>query len=320
MNALILAGGEGTRLRPLTIETPKPIVPIGNQPFLVRQILALKEAGITNITLSLNYQPTKIEAVIGDGSRYGVNLIYIVEPAPRGTAGAYKFAANDLKETTLVLNGDILTDIDLLAVIDQHLNLNATATIVLTPVENPSAYGLVEFSQDLRVHRFLEKPSIEEIAKLNLNTINAGIYILEPTVLDLIPTAEKYSFEYQLFPTLLANESLFFAFVAENSYWLDIGTPQRYLQANLDLIDGKIISSVEFDNNSIVGENSLIKNGATVRRSIIGDNVTIEENAVVENSVIWSNAKIGANAQIIDSVIGHNLEVKENILIDGNYL
>lgn len=320
MNALILAGGEGTRLRPLTIETPKPIVPIGNQPFLVRQILALKEAGIKNIALSLNYQPTKIVEMIGDGSRYGVNLIYIVEPAPMGTAGAYKFAANDSKETTLVLNGDILTDIDLLAVIDQHRNLKAEATIVLTSVDNPSAYGLVEFNQDFGVHRFIEKPTLEEIAKLNLNTINAGIYILEPTVLDLIPTDEKYSFEYQLFPALLANESPFFAFVAENYYWLDIGTPQRYLQANLDLIDGKIISSVEFDNNLIVGENSLIKKGANVSRSVIGDNVTIEENAVVENSVIWSNAKIGANTKIIDSVIGHNLEVGKNILIDGNYL
>lgn len=320
MNALILAGGEGTRLRPLTINTPKPIVPIGNQPFLVRQILALKEAGIEDIALSLNYQPTKIVEVIGDGSQYGVKLNYIVEPRAMGTAGAYKFAEDHLRETTLVLNGDILTDIDLQTVIRQHKQNKAEATIVLTPVENPSAYGLVEFDKDYRIQRFVEKPSAEEIEKLSLNTINAGIYILEPTVLDLIPGGEKYSFEYQLFPTLLANESPFFAFVAENNYWLDIGTPQRYLQANLDLLDGKINAAFEFDNNSIVGENSLIKNGAIVKKSIIGANVTIEDGALIENSVIWSNAKIGTNAQIIDSVIGHDSDVAENTLIDSNYL
>lgn len=321
MQALILAGGEGTRLRPLTINTPKPIVPIGNEPFLVRQIVALKSAGIQDITLSLNYQPTAIEKVIGDGSKYGVNLRYIVEPAPMGTAGAYKFAANHLKETTLVLNGDILTDLDLLEIINHHQNLKADATIFLTGVENPSAYGLVQFDEDLRVSRFLEKPSAEEIEKLKLNTINAGIYVLEPNVLELIPDGEKYSFEYQLFPDLLGRKAKFYAFVSNHNYWLDIGTPQRYLQANIDLINGKInLPSVKFDNNSIVGENSLVKQGAKIKNSILGDNVVLEECALVENSVIWSNAQIGANAKIIDSVVGYNLEVKKNFIIKNSYL
>lgn len=333
MQALILAGGEGTRLRPLTINTPKPIVPIGNEPFLVRQILALKSAGIQDITLSLNYQPTAIEKVIGDGSNYGVNLRYIVEPTPMGTAGAYKFAANHLKETTLVLNGDILTDLDLLEIINHHQNLKADATIFLTRVENPSAYGLVQFDREFRIVRFVEKPSIEEIEKLKLNTINAGIYVLEPNILELIPDGEKYSFEYQLFPDLLARKAKFNAFISNDNYWLDIGTPQRYLQANLDFINGKIkflqkksknelnsFPLVEIDNKSIVGENSLIKRGAKIINSVIGDNVVIEQNSTVENSVVWSNAQIGVNTKIIDSVFAYNLKIGENTLIENNYV
>ena len=200
MQALILAGGKGTRLRPLTVYTPKPIVPICNRPFLLYQIDTLKRAGITDITLSLSYQPHKIEQQLGDGSDFGVNLKYTVEPQPMGTAGAYKYAEDLIREPTVVFNGDILTDLDLKAVIREHNERRATATIVLTPVENPSAYGLVETETDGRVRRFLEKPKPDEIT---VNTINAGTYILEPRVLDYIPVGENHSFEYGLFPSLL---------------------------------------------------------------------------------------------------------------------
>lgn len=328
MKALILAGGEGTRLRPLTINTPKPIVPIGNEPFLVRQILALKSAGIQDITLSLNYQPTAIEKVIGDGSNYGVNLRYIVEPAPMGTAGAYKFAANHLKETTLVLNGDILTDLDLLEIINHHQNLKADATIFLTGVENPSAYGLVQFDEELRVVRFLEKPSVEEIEKLKLNTINAGIYVLEPNVLELIPDGEKYSFEYQLFPDLLARKAKFYAFVSNDNYWLDIGTTERYFQSQQDLMAGKIKnflvqrspnknvhSSAEIDDKSIIAQSSVIKTGVRIISSVIGENVIIKENSVISNSVIWSETEIGSGTKINNSIICHNCRIGENVAL-----
>ncbi len=180
MQALILAGGQGTRLRPLTVNTPKPIVPIGNQPFLLRQIESLKAADVSDITLSLNYQPSAIQQVLGDGSQFGVKLRYLIEPAPMGTAGAYKFADEYLKTATIVLNGDILTDLDLQTVVEQHQNASATATIVLTRVDNPAAYGLVEIAADNQVLRFLEKPNSAEIADLKIDTINAGIYILEP--------------------------------------------------------------------------------------------------------------------------------------------
>src|SRR5690348_5793224 len=197
MQALILAGGKGTRLRPLTVYTPKPIVPICNRPFLLYQIDTLRRAGVTDITLSLSYQPEKIEHQLSDGSEFGVKLKYMVEPQPMGTAGAYKFAEDLIREPTVVFNGDILTDLDLKTVIRQHKERGALATIVLAPVENPSAYGLVETEPNGRVRRFLEKPKTDEIT---VNTINAGTYILEPEVLDLIPKGENHSFEYGLFP------------------------------------------------------------------------------------------------------------------------
>ena len=209
MKALILAGGKGTRLRPLTVYTPKPIVPFLNQPFLLFQLNALRRAGITDITLSLSYQPDKIEQILGDGSDYGVNLRFITEPAPMGTGGAYKFAAEDLRDTTIVFNGDILTDIDIEQVIEFHREKSAEATIVLTPVENPSAYGLVETEADGKVLKFREKPTAEELPFLTTNNINAGIYILEPSVLDIIPKGENTSFEYKVFPDLLAKEKPF---------------------------------------------------------------------------------------------------------------
>src|ERR687885_54120 len=184
MQALILAGGKGTRLRPLTVYTPKPVVPVCNRPFLLYQLDTLRRAGVTDVTLSLSYQPHKMEDVLGDGSDNGVKITNTAEPQPMGTAGAYKFAEDLIREPTVVFNGDILTDLDLKAVIREHNERKATATIVLTPVSNPSAYGLVETEEDGRVRRFLEKPKAEEIT---CNTINAGTYVLDPEVLDLIP-------------------------------------------------------------------------------------------------------------------------------------
>src|ERR671927_972330 len=237
MQALILAGGKGTRLRPLTVYTPKPIVPICNRPFLLYQLDTLRRAGITDITLSLSYQPNKIEQLLGDGSDFGVKLKYTVEPQPMGTAGAYKFAEDLIREPTVVFNGDILTDLDLKAVIREHNERKATATVVLTPVNDPQSYGLVETEKDGRIRRFLEKPKAEEIT---CNTINAGTYILEPKVLDFVPAGENYSFEYGLFPDLLTRGEKFYAHVPEDAYWIDIGTPARYLQVHADILAGRV--------------------------------------------------------------------------------
>src|SRR5256714_7465689 len=208
MQSLILAGGKGTRLRPLTIHTPKPVVPIVNRPFLLYQIDLLKKAGVKDVTLSLSYQPGKIEEILADGQEYGVRIRYAVGASPLGTAGAYKNAQEHLSQAAIVFNGDIFTDLNLAEVIAYHREKKAAATIVLAPVENPSAYGLVETEPDGRVRRFLEKPKPDEIT---CNTINAGVYVLEPHILNYIPAGEKFSFEYQLFPALLANNEPFYA-------------------------------------------------------------------------------------------------------------
>ncbi|MBA2502467.1 MAG: NDP-sugar synthase [Pyrinomonadaceae bacterium] len=320
MQALILAGGKGTRLRPLTVYTPKPVVPICNRPFLLYQVDTLRGAGITDITLSLSYQPQKIEQQLGDGSDFGVHIKYTTEPQPMGTAGAYKFAEEHIREPTVVFNGDILTDIDLKAVIRQHKERNATATIVLTPVENPSAYGLVETDEEGRVLRFLEKPKPDEI---KVNTINAGTYVLEPSVLDLIPAGENYSFEYNLFPDLLARGEKFYAHIPQASYWIDIGTPERYLQVHHDLLSNRVGGGKQFerrgtfesataasiDDNSVIANDCTIKPGAEIINSVLGEGCYIEEKARIENSVVWAHTRVGAGAQVSDAIIGRGCHI-----------
>ncbi|MEJ7618607.1 MAG: NDP-sugar synthase [Pyrinomonadaceae bacterium] len=327
MQALILAGGKGTRLRPLTVYTPKPIVPICNRPFLLYQVDTLRRAGITDITLSLSYQPQKIEQQLGDGSAYGVKIKYTVEPQPLGTAGAYKFAEELIREPTVVFNGDILTDLDLGAVIAQHRETKATATIVLTPVENPSAYGLVETAADRSVRRFLEKPKIDEIS---VNTINAGTYVLEPHVLDLIPAGENYSFEYNLFPDLLARGESFFAHVPDKSYWIDIGTPARYLQVHYDLMANRVRSwtwttrrgrafdmatAAQVDEASVVGDGCVLKPGVEIINSVLGPGCFIEEKARIVNSVVWSHTRVGAAAEVSGAIIGRGCHVGRSAVV-----
>ena len=320
MQALILAGGIGTRLRPLTVYTPKPIVPICNRPFLLYQIDTLRRAGITDITLSLSYQPQKIEQQLGDGSDYGVNLKYTVEPQPMGTAGAYKFAEELIREPTVVFNGDILTDLDLKAVIREHKERKALATIVLTPVEDPRAYGVVETEKDGQVQRFLEKPKPEESTCKN---INAGTYVLEPGVLDLIPAGENHSFEYGLFPNLLERKEAFYAHIPQRTYWMDIGTPQRYLQAHHDLLANRVTrihikerraefdaaTLAEIDELSMIGRDCTVKPGAQIINSVLGPGCYLEERARVENSVVWSHTRIGTGAEIRNAIVGRGCHI-----------
>lgn len=326
MQALILAGGKGTRLRPLTVYTPKPIVPICNRPFLLYQIDTLRRAGITDITLSLSYQPQKIEQQLGDGSDVGVHLRYMTEPQPMGTAGAYKYAEGLIREPTVVFNGDILTDLDLKAVIREHDDRQATATIVLTPVKNPGAYGLVETETDGRVRRFLEKPKPDEIT---VNTINAGTYVLNPNVLDYIPDGENHSFEYGLFPNLLERGEKFYAHIPQRTYWMDIGTPERYLQAHDDLLNNRVArihikkrqgdfdaaTVAEIDDISMVGDDCTIKPGAKIVNSVLGQGCYVEENAKVTSSVVWPHTRIGAGAQVNRAIIGRGCHIGRAAII-----
>lgn len=326
MQALILAGGKGTRLRPLTVYTPKPIVPICNRPFLLYQIDTLRRAGVTDITLSLSYQPEKIEQQLGDGSQFGVKLKYTVEPQPMGTAGAYKFAEDLIREPTVVFNGDVLTDLDLKTMIRQHKEKQAIATIFLMPVKDASMYGVVETADDGRVQRFLEKPKPEETTCRN---INAGAYVLEPSVLDLIPKGENHSFEYDLFPKLLEKGEPFFAHIPPRTYWMDIGTPARYLQAHHDLLANRVTrihmkdrrgdfdsaTHSEIDDLSIIADDCTLKPGVKIVNSVLGKGCYIEERASIENSVIWSHTRVGTAAQIKDAIIGRGCHVGRSTLV-----
>lgn len=334
MQALILAGGKGTRLRPLTVYTPKPIVPVVNRPFLLYQIDVLRKAGIIDITLSLSYQPDKIEQILGDGSEYGVMLRYVTEPSPMGTGGAYRFAADHISETTVVFNGDILTDFDISSLVEYHRSMNAAATITLVPVDDPSRYGLVELDRENRVKRFLEKPAAEELSKFKINTINAGIYILEPQVLDLIPKDTNRSFEYDVFPEILKRELPFYGKVMTDEYWLDIGTPDSYLKAHHDFLSGKItgfeiektdLSNIathaEIDKNSVIGENCTIKPGGKIVNSVIGAGVHVEEKAVIENSVIWPHTRVASGAEIRGAIVARSCHIGRNAIVgEGSVL
>src|SRR5438128_8910209 len=234
MKAILLAGGKGTRLRPLTIHTPKPIVPIFDRPFLHYQLDLLKQVPeIDEVILSLNYQPRRIEEIFGDGSESGLAIRYVVEPAPLGTGGAVRYAGESLNDSVVVFNGDVLTQVDLGAVIKLHRERKAKATIVLTPVENPSAYGLVETDASGNILRFVEKPKPEEITT---NHINAGIYILEPDTFDRIPSDVAWSVERSYFPSLIERGETFVAYI-DHGYWIDIGTPEKYVQVHRDIMD-----------------------------------------------------------------------------------
>ncbi len=333
MTAVILAGGKGTRLRPLTLHTPKPIVPILTHPFLELQIDLLKKTGIEEIVLSLSYQPRRIEEIFGDGSRLGVRIHYTMEPEPLGTAGAVKNAEAFLTNRTVVFNGDVLSDLDLTSVLKFHEEVNAKATIVLTPVANPSAYGLVETDDAGRVLRFLEKPSYDEIT---CDTINAGVYVLEPELMDFIPRSTNYSFERGFFPHLLREKVPFYAYV-HRGYWIDIGTPEKYLRVHRDILSGALPfqgfhpnaggtyvdpeATVEAGSRltgpAYIGAGSVVKSRAVIEPyAVVGPNCRIEEGATVSDSVLWSNVRIGEEARVHGAIVGRSAHVGHHAVVE----
>src|SRR3990170_2968689 len=236
MKAVIMAGGFGTRLRPLTTHIPKPLVPIGNVPIMEHTVRLLRRHGFTDVTVLLYFLPETITSHFGDGSRWGVRMSYVTPTADLGTAGAVKFAVGELGEPVLVISGDVLTDFDLAEAARFHHDRRAEATIVLTRVEMPLAYGIVITDDAGRITRFLEKPAWGEVFS---DTINTGIYILEPSVFDAIPPHREYDFGKELFPALLAEGRPLYGHVAEG-YWRDVGDLTEYRLAHLDLLQGKL--------------------------------------------------------------------------------
>jgi mannose-1-phosphate guanylyltransferase len=336
MKAILLAGGKGTRLRPLTIHTPKPIVPIFNRAFLHYQIDLLKQVPeIDEVILSLNYQPRRIEEIFGDGADLGIKIRYVVEPVPLGTAGAIKYAGDKLTESVVVFNGDVMTQLDLASVIRLHRERKSRATIVLTPVENPSAYGLVETDGNGNIRRFLEKPKADEITT---NLINAGIYVLEPDTFDRIPSDVSWSIERSYFPSLIERGETFVAHVYDG-YWIDIGTPDKYTQVHRDIMDGRfsappfsgvaglrtcIASDARIEEGAVIDgpvfidEGVLVKAGARVGPyAVLGRQTQIEEQAVVERAILWPNCRIGSHATIADAILGRQCHVGRNVSLNG---
>lgn len=338
MKAILLAGGKGTRLRPLTLNTPKPIVPIFNRPFLMYQLDQLRQVPeITEVILSLNYQPRRIEETFGDGEALGIKISYAVEPQPLGTGGAIKFSAQTVQDSVIVLNGDVLQQIDLQAVIARHRERKAKATIVLTPVDNPTAYGLVETDADGNVRRFLEKPKADEIT---CNTINAGIYVLEPETLDRIPANENYSIERQYFPSLVQNGETFVAYV-NDGYWIDIGTPEKYRQVHRDIMDGRynaapflekpggvvdlgarLEEDVQIEGPCFLDEGAVVKRGARLGPyAVIGRQCQVDDHAQVRDSVLWANTVVGAEASLEGALVGRNCHIGRNTVVsDGRMI
>ena len=332
MQALILAGGEGTRLRPLTSTMPKPVIPLVGRPFIGYMIEWLRGHGVDDVIISCGFMADGVRSVLGDGAGHGVRLRYVEEPEPLGTGGALKFAQDLLDGRFFMLNGDVLTDMDLTAQLAQHEQTGARATLALIKVEDPSAYGLVHLDPGQAVTEFLEKPSSGEIAP---DLINAGAYILERSVLDVIgPVGTNVSIEREVFPALVG-EGLYG--YESNGYWLDIGTPDRYLQGTFDILEGIVRTEIglrlaaahlaltdgahvegKVVAPALVGPGCRIAAGAIVGgRAVLGADVEVAEGAHIETSVVLDGARIGARTTISSSIVGANVSIGEHCHISG---
>jgi mannose-1-phosphate guanylyltransferase len=332
VQALILAGGEGTRLRPLTSTVPKPVVPLVGQPFITYMLQWLRGHGVDDVVLACGFMADGVRDVLGDGTSLGIRLRYVEEPRPLGTAGALKYAADLLDERFFMLNGDVLTDIDLSAQLAEHERTGARATLALVEVEDPAAYGLVRRGPDGVVAEFLEKPGLEQI---DTGAINAGAYVLQRELLDgMAPAGSNISIERDVFPALVGHG--LYAYLARG-YWLDIGTPERYLQATFDILEGNVRTEVGAALNSqgsrvlggarghgrvvapaAVGEGCEVAADAIVGgRTVLGRDVRIEEGAHVESSVLLDGTRIGARCTVRGSILAAGCDIGDRCHLEG---
>lgn len=332
-----MAGGFGTRLRPLTMSLPKPMVPVANRPMMGHIVNLLKRHGMTSMVSVLYFQPEEITSYFGDGSAHGIQMQYVTAEADYGTAGSVKNAQALLREPFVIISGDVLTDFDLTAAIEEHQRNKAMATIVLTRVPQPLQYGIVMTAEDGRITRFLEKPSWGEVFS---DTINTGIYILEPEVLDLIPEKTEFDFSQNLFPLMLSKGLPLYGYIAEG-YWKDIGNLQEYQLAHHDVLAGRvqidvpgtkrdgvmcgegvhIDPTVRTEGMVVLGSNVRIDAHAHLRDCILGNNVTIGTGAALTGSVLWDGVQVGAFSEITNAVvctstvIGDRVSVADNVII-----
>jgi mannose-1-phosphate guanylyltransferase len=331
VQAVILVGGEGTRLRPLTSTVPKPVVPLVDRPFIVYMLEWLKRHGVDDVILSCGFLATSVRNVLGDGSQLGMRLRFVEEPEPRGTAGALKFAESFLDERFLMLNGDVLTDIDLSAQIAQHERTGATGTLALVPVPDPTNYGLVRTNENNTVREFVEKPSADQI---DTNLISAGAYVLERSVVDMIAPGRGVSIEREIWPRLVGKGLYGFP---SDAYWLDIGTPERYLQGTFDIIEGNVQTDVLQrlgDGYMSVAEDvvtagrvippAVVERGCTIGAGahvgslvVLGDGVSVGEHARIERSVVMQGAEVGAGCILTDCIVAAGVRIGERTVVSG---
>jgi mannose-1-phosphate guanylyltransferase len=295
MRAVVLVGGFGTRMRPLTNHVPKSMLPVGHEPMISRLVGRLVEGGVTDVTLALGFKAEPFLEAFLDGHCHGARLDYAVEPEPLDTAGAIRFAAEHsaIDDTFVVVNGDIITDLDVSTLLAAHRAAGAEGTIHLTPVDDPSSFGTVEIDSNGRVERFVEKPPP---GSMTSNLINAGTYVLEPSVVDRIPPGRPVSLEREVFPDLVERRTLFA--VATNDYWIDAGRPELYLRANLDLVNGRRSERVD-----PIAPGALVDPTAVISLSLIGPGARVEERASVSESVVLPGAAIGRGATVERSIV-----------------
>jgi mannose-1-phosphate guanylyltransferase len=303
MRAVVLVGGFGTRLRPLTLSVPKQLLPVGRTTMIERVVEHLGRLGVSEVVLSLGYQPDAFLAEFPDGRCAGVDLRYAVEPEPLDTAGAIAFAARSvgIDERFLAVNGDVLTDLDVAALWQAHAGFGGLGTIALTPVDDPSRYGVVPLRADGSVEAFIEKP---DRGTAPTNWINAGTYVLEPEILDRIPAGRRVSIEREVFPGLVADRCLFG--VRSPAYWIDAGTPEAYLRAQLDLLDG---ARGAFESG--IDPTARVDAAAIVKRSVVGPGATVAAGAEVVDSVVMAGARVAARSCVHRSIVGARSVVGE---------
>lgn len=323
MKAVVLIGGEGTRLKPLTCNTPKAMVPILNRPFLEHLLRYLEKHGVRDVILAMGYLPDSIQSYFGDGEQFGVRLTYLVEKSPLGTAGAVKNAESLLDGTFVVVNGDILTEIDLSAMMNLHHQIKPKASIALTPVDDPTSYGVVETDARSMVERFIEKPGRDKVTS---NMINAGIYILEPGLLAAIPPVTRFMFEHHVFPKLLQEGEPILGYCSD-AYWIDIGTPEKYLKANHDLLrqwdesvrtEGKsqIHPAARVEGPALFAEGCVIARDAIIKGpAVLGPRCSIARGAAIDGAVLWADSRVGEAAVLKDCIIGSRSYIQEGCQI-----
>jgi mannose-1-phosphate guanylyltransferase len=331
MQALILAGGEGTRLRPLTSTVPKPVVPLVDRPFIAFMLDWLRGHGVDDVVMSCGHLADGVRSVLGAGESVGLRLRYMEEPRPLGTGGALKFAEDLLDERFLMLNGDVLTDIDLSSQLAGHAASGARATLALYPVEDPSAYGLVRLAGDGSVTEFVEKPAPDQI---DTNNISAGVYVLERSVLDLLVKGEPASIERDVFPSLVGDG--LYGHVS-HGYWKDIGTPDRYLEATFDILEGSVVTSVGARMGSgyvcveegvssagrivpaaLVERDCRIAPGARIGgRAVLEHGVVVGEGTTIESAVVMAGASIGAHCTLRSCIVAGGVRIGDHCVVDG---